>query len=342
MHAGKHQEYEKKLHEALQARLAAQSKQEQQPQEPATTKQQSTAKSKESPGSTNSNSSSSSCSSTASTTNSCTSSNGSSSTNSNNGNNNNNNNNGNSKETWPQLNSEKEKTEATKKTEKEKDKSRRNKTKSGSNNTNSNSSSSSSNNVINNNNNNNNISNDSCKKTEKLKSTSENNQKISGDTSNIIKIDRICKEQSCFISDSSRRESESSSESMTAPSLPCVGGMLPKLPLLDDNSSFFSQNTFHKISPSEVQAQQSGDDEMNAENGHGAQILNDSLPDINSCEDWEAAFGFSKHSNHLEELANTKDAFSNCYGALGMDGSYMDGFSGEFDCICVFISVFGK
>ncbi|KRT83021.1 RNA binding protein [Oryctes borbonicus] len=336
MHAGKHQEYEKKLHEALQSRLAAQTKQDQQQttsaQESNSAKHQTVSKSKESPGSTTSSSSSS-------TSSSSSSSSGGSTTNGNSNNNNNNN----SKETWPQLNSEKEKNETAtsgKKTEKEKEKSRRgNKTKSC---TNTNGSSNC------NNNNNNNITSDNCKRIEKQQQktsiliTSEN-QKISGDNSssnNSTSNSRmICREQNCIVvSEMSRRESESSSTEVSAAGAPPLllsssSSMLPKLPLLDDNSSFFSQNTFHKISPSEAHAHQqsaAGDDELSADGGHGtAQVLlNDSLPDINSCEDWEAAFGFSKHGNHLEELANTKDAFGSCYGALGMDGPYIDGFSG--------------
>lgn len=80
--------------------------------------------------------------------------------------------------------------------------------------------------------------------------------------------------------------------------------------LIDDNSSFFSQNTFHKLMIKEetdgVVVENSSDSSPNTVVGT---VLSESLPDINSTEDWEAAFGFSKHSNHLEELAKQRNGF---------------------------------
>lgn len=82
-----------------------------------------------------------------------------------------------------------------------------------------------------------------------------------------------------------------------------------KIPPQDDNSSFFSQSSFQKVV---------------SETGEPECVLGENLLDINSTEDWEAAFGFSKHSNHLEELAKqrnnvkgTLEMFGNGFGAVG-------------------------
>lgn len=80
-----------------------------------------------------------------------------------------------------------------------------------------------------------------------------------------------------------------------------------KLTLPDDNSSFFSQTTFQKIV---------------SENAESPRIFGETLLNINSTEDWEAAFGFSKHSNHLEELAKQRN---NVKGTLEMFGSDFGG-----------------
>lgn len=107
---------------------------------------------------------------------------------------------------------------------------------------------------------------------------------------------------------------------------------IPKIPIIDDNSSFFSQNTFQKIAP-EIEDDNLVSDHTETQ----GQILNDSLPNINSSEDWEAAFGFSKQTNHLEELAkqrnnmkDTLETFGNNYSSpIDMFGNlenYQNGF----------------
>lgn len=68
----------------------------------------------------------------------------------------------------------------------------------------------------------------------------------------------------------------------------------------DDNSSFFSRSVFQKIVDECTPPQ----DESSPE---PPTVLNENVLDINNTEDWEAAFGFSNHSNHLEELANQRN-----------------------------------
>lgn len=65
---------------------------------------------------------------------------------------------------------------------------------------------------------------------------------------------------------------------------------LSKMQLMDDNSSFFSHNTFQKILPDQDSSSYSDSSSVTPHSN----ILNDNLPDISSSEDWEAAFGFSK------------------------------------------------
>lgn len=83
-----------------------------------------------------------------------------------------------------------------------------------------------------------------------------------------------------------------------------------KINIIDDNSSFFSQNTFHKLTLKDdeetISATESSSDDSSPNSVHTT-VLSESLPDINSTEDWEAAFGFTKHSNHLEELAKLRN-----------------------------------
>ncbi|KYB26978.1 uncharacterized protein Cnot4 isoform X1 [Tribolium castaneum] len=62
-----------------------------------------------------------------------------------------------------------------------------------------------------------------------------------------------------------------------------------KLSILDDNTSFFSHNSFQKIVPENRE-----DDD--SPNQTSPSLLTDSLPDINTSEDWAAAFGFNKTS----------------------------------------------
>ncbi|RZC36795.1 hypothetical protein BDFB_002531 [Asbolus verrucosus] len=73
------------------------------------------------------------------------------------------------------------------------------------------------------------------------------------------------------------------------------GECMDKLSILDDNSSFFSHNSFQKIVPERQE-----DDESPTQ----PPILTDSLPDINTTEDWAAAFGFNK----LESLQGCGEA----------------------------------
>lgn len=75
-----------------------------------------------------------------------------------------------------------------------------------------------------------------------------------------------------------------------------------KINIIDDNSSFFSQNTFQKLTLKEEDTTPSSSD-----SSPNPTILSESLPVMNITEDWEAAFGFTKHSNHLEELASQRN-----------------------------------
>ncbi|KAB0791482.1 hypothetical protein PPYR_03282 [Photinus pyralis] len=109
---------------------------------------------------------------------------------------------------------------------------------------------------------------------------------------------------------------------------------IPKIPIIDDNSSFFSQNTFQKIAP-EIEEDPVSDGGTEPQ----CQILNDSLPNINSTEDWEAAFGFSKQTTHLVEdltkhrvgVKDTLETFGNSYpNTIDMFGN-MDGYQNGFD-----------
>lgn len=82
---------------------------------------------------------------------------------------------------------------------------------------------------------------------------------------------------------------------------------------LDDNSSFFSQNAFQKIfsdNPENTNGA-AGEFPVNSHN------LNEPILDIHNTEDWEAAFGFTKHSNHLEELAKMRNNVNGVYEKNG-------------------------
>lgn len=259
MHAGKHQEYERKLHDMLLAKMAIQSAQQQQQQQQQQLQQQqqqqqekSIIKTKETVVVV-----------TAVPT----------------------------KENWPQLNSDKEKSE--KKSE--------------------------------------NVSKDKTQKTKsKVKNTSiecnnkkpEKSKECTSSNSN-NKFDK----QEDKIQNTARSKSETETDKTDKEN------NVPKIPIIDDNSSFFSQNAFQKIAP-DVK-----DDDSNMVTDTAepqGQILNDSLPNINSSEDWEAAFGFSKHNNHMDELAkqrnNVKDTletFGNGFNNLDMFGNletYQNGY----------------
>lgn len=87
---------------------------------------------------------------------------------------------------------------------------------------------------------------------------------------------------------------------------------------LDDNSSFFSQNTFQKIFSDNLETENNIN--TNTHNGlggdfsiHSNSVLNEPILDIHNTEDWEAAFGFTKHSNHLEELAKMRNNMNGLY-----------------------------
>ena len=277
MHAGKHQEYEKKLHEALLTRMAAQSKQE--PAESTTTStatttsKQPTAKTKEQ-----------SSSNTTSTGNS-------------------------SKETWPQLNMDGKSEKTEKKVEKEK------RGKRGSKNGNGGSGDGKKAERKNcdtqqNQSHGNSRAHTSCSDTARHEKSS-----VNGNSSNHVK-ERTSPSPNSKSNREHRKDSESSTET------------LPKIQMLEDNTSFFSQNAFHKIVPDQEHdpAENQNGEEINAlDNSHGSHILNDSLPDINSCEDWEAAFGFTKHLDQIEDVTqqrntmnDTLETFGNSYNPINL------------------------
>lgn len=82
---------------------------------------------------------------------------------------------------------------------------------------------------------------------------------------------------------------------------------LSKIQLIDDNSSFFSHNAFQKIMPDQDSSSYSTDSSSVTPHSN---ILNDNLPDINSSEDWEAAFGFSnkKSESPLEQTESNRNS----------------------------------
>lgn len=84
-------------------------------------------------------------------------------------------------------------------------------------------------------------------------------------------------------------KTEKSNTKESADTTECIEN-LSKMQLIDDNSSFFSHNTFQKIVPDHDSSSYSTDSSSVTPHSN---ILNDNLPDINSSEDWEAAFGFS-------------------------------------------------
>ncbi|KAK9886531.1 hypothetical protein WA026_016805 [Henosepilachna vigintioctopunctata] len=83
-----------------------------------------------------------------------------------------------------------------------------------------------------------------------------------------------------------------------------------KLGLSSDNTSFFSQGfqtVNHAINGSPTSRQEASRMEDNSIRENGSvtptAVLTDAFPSINTSEDWAAAFGFANHSDHLEELA---------------------------------------
>lgn len=111
---------------------------------------------------------------------------------------------------------------------------------------------------------------------------------------------------------------------------------------IDDNSSFFSsQNLYQKVSVTVGPPHTRQDSESNSstepelehmrirqDSGPGfsnGQILNDSLPDINSTEDWEAAFGFGMRQQNVQsnpiEHKDPLEAFGGFGISLPTNGS---------------------
>lgn len=272
MHAGKHQEYEKKLHESLLMRTAnasstsTTSDSKQSVPIATTNTTSSSAKSSYKENVTALSSSvGSSCSST-----SCS---GSSGTN---------------KENWPQLNLEK----------KEKEKSKKSKTK------------------------NSNV--EGSGKRDKKESVCS--------TRSEIKVEKSCK--------SEVKEVKSTSPPLTDLDMTLthqtteVNIPVSKLPqIIDDNSSFFSLNSFQKLVPSHP------DDHTDTEHTETTQtstILSDTFPNIDTSEDWAAAFGFPRHAEqHIEEIGKQREeikgaleTFRNGFRPLGGHNS---GFSKGVD-----------
>ncbi|XP_056638165.1 GATA zinc finger domain-containing protein 14 isoform X1 [Diorhabda sublineata] len=98
-----------------------------------------------------------------------------------------------------------------------------------------------------------------------------------------------------------------------------------KLPasIIDDNTSFFSINSFQKLShTSNSESDQNSVPEQATESEsetHPSSILTDTLPNINTTEDWAAAFGFSRNSeNNLEKLEekDVLDPFRKSFGVI--------------------------
>lgn len=141
-------------------------------------------------------------------------------------------------------------------------------------------------------------------------------------------------------SDKASREKDDRSSSSTSPtdgSIISDKKLSPPLrPSLvtDDNSSFFSSNTFHKINPDPQQ-------HLNKDNGishslvddsglsesvdtqhttsSSSSILTDSLLNVNTSEDWAAAFGFNCHSDQLDlnkhrDDCSVKESFNSGFG----------------------------
>lgn len=110
-----------------------------------------------------------------------------------------------------------------------------------------------------------------------------------------------------------------SSSSSSSTSTNSIGTTEPpkQLSLLDDNSSFFSYNSFHKIVPDESRTDTDNDSCSPAT--ETPTQLADCLPDINTSEDWAAAFGFPKmeqivhqqqrHQHHTNNLNQSEQEF---------------------------------
>lgn len=91
----------------------------------------------------------------------------------------------------------------------------------------------------------------------------------------------------------------------TPPMEPQPTSMSSKLPsIIDDNSSFFSLNSFQKVAAPSHPEEQADAEHTDSEGTQPSAILTDTLPNINTTEDWAAAFGFHKHASDrlMEEI----------------------------------------
>ncbi|CAG9830661.1 unnamed protein product [Diabrotica balteata] len=263
MHAGKHQEYEKKLHENLLLRTANNNNQS-----------SSCDNSKPSipiPTSNSTYKSSSKDNMTAALSSSVSSS---SSTTSNSS--------GTNKENWPHLNTEKEKKD------KEKGKKSKGKGESG------------------------------CRKGERKESYSSGKSEVKFDSG--------------FRTDSKQEKNTSPplSEPTATPSPPTLLESqlsVPKLttPIVDDNTSFFSLNSFQKLPSNSSGAEHATETDSEA---HPSSILTDTLPNINTSEDWVAAFGFSRNSEAnlgKREDKDMLDSFRKGFGVVNHNTGFSKG-----------------
>lgn len=102
---------------------------------------------------------------------------------------------------------------------------------------------------------------------------------------------------------------------------------LSKIQLMDDNSSFFSHNSFQKILP-DADSSYSDSSSVTPQSN----ILNDTLPDISSSEDWQAAFGFNSKENTVSlsnhHQSNSEIVASRCsnhnHNMLNMPNGSLD------------------
>lgn len=100
--------------------------------------------------------------------------------------------------------------------------------------------------------------------------------------------------------------------------------------IIDDNSSFFSANSFQKITPEHqtnaVGAQGDHLEHSDPQTEHTPSILTDSLPVINTTEDWAAAFGFTGHTDQVDNLTNQRD-IKGALETFGYPMNHDNGFS---------------
>uniref|UniRef100_V5GR05 CCR4-NOT transcription complex subunit 4 n=1 Tax=Anoplophora glabripennis TaxID=217634 RepID=V5GR05_ANOGL len=118
----------------------------------------------------------------------------------------------------------------------------------------------------------------------------------------------------------------------TEPHPPSTSSKLP--PIIDDNSSFFSLNSFQKIAAPSHPDEQADVEHTDPESTQPSAILTDTLPNINTTEDWAAAFGFPRHASERlveeigtkqqEEMKGPLDTFRNGFSSLG---GHDNGFS---------------